>query len=262
LSIDKQKIARSFSRAATTYDQVAHLQRSIEAVLLQSCIPLLSSQRENGILLDLGCGTGVSFPQLNQLFFHYDYMGIDLSEGMLSYARQHRQLSAPLMVGDAERLPLSNGSVSAIYSNLALQWCNHLDTLMAELYRVLSSNGYLVFSTLGPTTLHELKYAWQQVDQHTHVNRFYDQITWQQAFMQAGFFVKKQYYESRVLFYDQALDLMRELKALGAHNVTASPGLHTKHYLSAVLSAYETLRCQQGLPATYEVYYWVLGCRQ
>ena len=48
---------------------------------------------------------------------------------------------------------------------------------------------------------------------------------------------------------------MRELKAIGAHNVTAGRprGLTGRKRLAAMTQAYETLRGEGGLPATYEV---------
>ena len=38
--------------------------------------------------------------------------------------------------------------------------------------RVLQPGGEFVASTLGPNTLKELRWAWQQVDDYQHVNEF------------------------------------------------------------------------------------------
>jgi malonyl-CoA O-methyltransferase len=58
-----------------------------------------------------------------------------------------------------------------------------------------------------------------------------------------------------VLRYPDAMALMRELKALGAHNVTQgrARGLTGRRRLEAMTSAYETQRQDGRLPATYEV---------
>jgi malonyl-CoA O-methyltransferase len=55
--------------------------------------------------------------------------------------------------------------------------------------------------------------------------------------------------------YPDARALMRELKAIGAHNVTAGRprGLTGRKRLAAMTQAYETVRSEDGLPATYEV---------
>jgi malonyl-CoA O-methyltransferase len=53
------------------------------------------------------------------------------------------------------------------------------------------------------------------------------------------------------------LDLMRDLKTIGAHNVTAgrARGLTGKSRLQQMQSAYEVFRTGGRLPATYEIVY-------
>jgi hypothetical protein len=55
--------------------------------------------------------------------------------------------------------------------------------------------------------------------------------------------------------YPDARALMRELKAIGAHNVTQGRprGLTGRKRLAAMTQAYESQRGEGGLPATYEV---------
>jgi malonyl-CoA O-methyltransferase len=51
------------------------------------------------------------------------------------------------------------------------------------------------------------------------------------------------------------MTLMRELKAIGAHNVTQgrARGLTGRRRLAAMIHAYEELRVDGKLPASYEV---------
>ena len=65
-----------------------------------------------------------------------------------------------------------------------------------------------------------------------------------------------------MLFRSDLKDLLRELKAIGAHNVTLGRGhgLMGKRTWQAMLANYERLRTAGRLPATYEVIYghaWV-----
>jgi malonyl-CoA O-methyltransferase len=55
--------------------------------------------------------------------------------------------------------------------------------------------------------------------------------------------------------YSTVVDLMRELKAIGAHNVTQgrARGLTGRRRLEAMTQAYEQLRRDGKLPATWEV---------
>jgi malonyl-CoA O-methyltransferase len=57
--------------------------------------------------------------------------------------------------------------------------------------------------------------------------------------------------------YSDTTALMRDLKAIGAHNVTAgrSRGLTGKSRMQQMRSAYERFRRDGRLPATYEIVY-------
>jgi malonyl-CoA O-methyltransferase len=129
--------------------------------------------------------------------------------------------------------------------------------VFAELRRVLKPNGVLLFSSFGPDTLRELRNAWAVVDQHTHVNRFIDMHDLGDAMMRAGLAEPVLDIERFTLTYADAMTLMRELKAIGAHNVTAGRrhGLTGRTALKQMLAAYETQRRDGSLPASYEVVY-------
>jgi len=151
--------------------------------------------------------------------------------------------------------------VDLLFSSLAIQWCENLPALFGEMQRILKPGGRAFLSTLGPRTLHELKSAWQTVDGYTHVNRFLPATLIQQAQADAGLSARAFNTEDRVLQYEQLRELTHELKALGAHNVNSgqSAGLTGRRRLQQFRQGYETFRRNGKLPATYEVYYWVLS---
>jgi len=119
---------------------------------------------------------------------------------------------------------------------------------------VIKPGGQLVFSTFGPQTLRELKTAWATVDDFSHVNEFYNVAELEIFLRQAGF--RQLQIESRtyVSSYDSVLDLMHELKAIGAQNVIGerSKTITTKLQLQKMITAYETRRVNSKIPATYE----------
>jgi malonyl-CoA O-methyltransferase len=158
--------------------------------------------------------------------------------------------------GDMEALPLKDSSISMVWSNLAIQWCNDLDAVFGEFQRVLSAEGLLMFSTFGPDTLKELRQA--SAGPHTRVSRFMDMHDIGDALVRAGFSAPVMDVEYFTLTYDSALEVMRDLKAIGATNATAGRpvGLAGKAFLHSLEQQYERFRQPDGkLPATYEVVY-------
>lgn len=251
--LDKRRVAHSFSSAAASYDSVARLQREVSEHLL-NMVPRLAA---NSRILDLGCGTGHIASALAERSGAGSVVGLDLAEGMLRFARRERPGAVDWLCADAEALPLADRSVDLIYSSLSIQWCEHLATLFGELHRALAPEGQLVFSTLGPETLRELKAAWQTVDGYVHVNRFQSREAIGAALEEAGFTDLEWHRENRVLRYRDLGELTRELKALGAHNVNRGQpaGLTGRRKILALKEAYERFRHEGLLPASYEVYY-------
>ncbi|MDQ2076323.1 malonyl-ACP O-methyltransferase BioC [Marinimicrobium sp. ABcell2] len=252
--LDKRRVANSFSRAASSYDRVARLQRAVSERLLEL---LPKSAVEATRILDLGCGTGYITERLAQNRPGAQVLGLDLAEGMLHFARGQRSMPAQWLCADAEALPLAPDSLDLVYSSLSIQWCEQVSGLFNELQRVIMPGGTLAFSTLGPGTLRELKQAWQAVDGYVHVNRFLPMEDLEAALTAAGFVDIQWHREERVLHYAQLGDLTRELKALGAHNVNRGgpEGLTGRHKIAALKEAYELFRVDGQLPASYDVYY-------
>lgn len=251
--LDKKQVAHSFSRAAATYDSVAGLQRTVGDILLEKTNRNSTAE----VVVDLGCGTGHFTPQLQAQFPQALVVGVDLAEGMLQFARGQHTDQNNWLCSDAERLPFASQSVDIIYSNFALQWCANLSGLFAELQRVLKPSGELIFTTLGPATLHELKSAWQQVDNRVHVNQFHERATLLHDLEQQGFTQLEFGHKPAVMEFDSLSDLTRSLKALGAQNVNRgrATGLTGRKTIQAFKQAYEQFRRNNLLPATYDVFY-------
>lgn len=246
----KTRVAQSFSKAAASYDAVAHLQRQVGDHLFA----LLPSDSRKSVL-DLGCGTGSALLRLQNRFPAGALVAVDIAEGMLLFAKaQHSAADCTILCADAEGLPLADQSIDCIFSNLAVQWCD-LNKVLRECRRVLKPGGTLHISTLGPETLRELRAAWSEADAYVHVNRFTPIKEVQHALACSGLHGCAVEREVIILKYSDVRSLTSELKALGAHNLNngAPAGLTGKQRLRAMLAAYEQQRDAAGmLSASYE----------
>ena len=254
-ALDRRAVAQAFDRASASYDAAAALQERVRNELLARLTELKLTPQT---ILDLGAGTGHATRALKRQYPRALVVAADIAPGMLVRARaQSRWLRRFERVrADAYSLPFRDGACDLIYSSLMLQWCDDLDVVFSEIARVLKPGGVLLFSTFGPGTLSELRDAWSASGAAgNHVNHFFDPHALGSALMQAGLAEPVLDVDRIVTRYPDVIALMRELKAIGAHNVTRgrARGLTGRKQLTAMTQAYETLRTGDGLPATYEV---------
>lgn len=259
--LNRPQVRASFDRASTTYEAAAVLQARVAHEVLERLEPF---QFKPSVVLDLGAGTGRLTGELKKRYRRALVIALDLAPGMLREARRHRQFFRRFerVCGDAMRLPIAAASVDVVVSSLMLQWCDPPDQALAEIRRILKPDGFFVFSTLGPDTLKELRNAWAEADGtriYNHVNHFVDMHDVGDALVRAGLSEPVLDVDRLQLTYPDTLALMRDLKAIGAHNVTAGRprGLIGRARLRRMQDAYETFRTDGRLPATYEVVYGV-----
>lgn len=267
---EKKRVARSFGKAAVSYDEVAILQRNTADEILER-LDLVKINPQQ--ILDLGTGTGRNLSLLQRRYPAAEQVAVDIAPAMLKQAKhRHRHdqglrrwlpgQKTPLFIaGDAEQLPLADNSMDLVYANLALQWCE-LTPAFREIQRVLRPGGLLMFSTLGPDTLQELRQSWAVVDNYPHINVFLDMHDVAEAMFSAGLSEPVLDSDRHTLLYPDLVSMMRDLQQLGARNVNQGRrrGLTGKNTLNKVKAASEQFRVNGQLPATYEVIYghaWV-----
>jgi malonyl-CoA O-methyltransferase len=263
----KKAIRASFEKAARSYDAAAVLQREIVDRMLERLeLIRITPQR----ILDAGSGTGYAVPLLQRRFADAQLIELDLAHNMLSVSREKqlgsgvkklfKQISQRIpaqVCSDVERLPFADNSLDVIWSSLTLQWCNTPDAAFAEFARVLKPGGLVMFATLGPDTLKELRTAFAGVDGYEHVNRFIDMHDLGDALVQQGFATPVMDMEYITMTYQDAKAVMQDLKGIGAHNnmLGRRAGMFGKAAWQKVQAQYETLRRDGKLPCTYEVVY-------
>ena len=271
--VDPRAVRRAFARAAATYDAAAVLQREVGARMASRLDYIRIAPR---MILDAGCGTGEAVGELAVRYAGARVVALDSALTMVEAARERtrrarsllrrllpealgrgRQAAPQFVCGDVNMLPLPGVAFDMVWSNLALQWVNDLPRAFAETRRVLKVGGLFTFTTFGPDTLKEIRAAFARADGHTHTNRFIDMHDMGDMLVATGFADPVMDMEQLTLTYADAGSLMRELKQIGATNATRGRphGLMGRARWQRALAAFETMRREGRIPATFEVVY-------
>lgn len=267
---DPRHVRRAFSRASSSYADAAKLQHEVEARLLESLDYYAEGRAADAqapaVVVDLGCGPGGASRAMRARWPKARVLSIDLAlpmlraqvdppAGLIGALRQRLARAPERVCADARALPLAEHSVDLLFSNLCLQWIEDLPAVFAGFRRVLKPGGMLVLSTFGPDTLYELRGAFASADAVPHVSPFASIAQFGDALIGSGFRNPVLDRDELVTRYDDLPALMRELRAIGATNALRARR-HTltgKARFAAAANAYEPLRDNGRLPATWEI---------
>jgi len=109
-------------------------ERALELLALPEDVPCL--------LLDLGCGSGLSGEVMEE--HGHSWVGVDIAKAMLDVARQ-REVEGDLLLGDlGQGLPFRAGAFDGAVSVSALQWLCNADKAAHKPHKRL----YAFFSSL------------------------------------------------------------------------------------------------------------------
>jgi len=261
-ALDRSLLRRRFARAAATSEGADILAREVARRMDERLDYIRIEPRR---ILDLGCGPGADLPAFAERYPGVPRVGIDSAPAMLAQARGETGLIKRLLrfgkpaepdfvCADARALPLARGSVSLAWSNLMLQWLHDPLPALKEIHRVLEVGGMLMFSTLGPDTLKELRAALPPSDAE-HLHRFIDMHDLGDALVGAGFSDPVMDMEMLTLTYAELDDLLEDLRSSGAANAAVGRprGLSGRKEWADARAAYERLRRDGRLPASFEV---------
>lgn len=168
MSFDKDAIKRSFSKAASTYDEFSGFQKDVAFEVFERLselqkkalafvnAPAVPAIAEGFSFLDVGAGTGRLAALVGESIPGSRVIASDIALTMLQKARE-KYGSLGLAAADCCSLPFRDALFDSVGSSLALQWARDLTAAFQEAARVLKPGGLFVFSTLGPSTLRELR---------------------------------------------------------------------------------------------------------
>ncbi len=103
-----------------------------------------------GRLVEIGCGLGY-FGRLAQP--HFDYVGTDISEAALSWAREHHGIRETQYADAEKTLPFDDGSCDGIVAFDVVEHLSDPATFFREARRILKPGGLLLLSTPNTSSL-------------------------------------------------------------------------------------------------------------
>ncbi len=166
------------------------------------------------------------------------------------------------VAADEEALPFAQASLDLVVSGLSLQLVNDLPGALVQIRRALKGDGLFLGALLGGSTLRELREAWLVAEDEItggaspRVVPFADVRDLGSLLQRAGFALPVVDSDTVTVTYPSALNLMREVKAMGASNMlTARRRVPvTRGLLFRACEVYRDRFDKGGrVPATFEI---------
>jgi NADH dehydrogenase [ubiquinone] 1 alpha subcomplex assembly factor 5 len=221
LVFDRAVLRQRRDRAACAWDSHSFLKREIAERLVER---LDDVRRSFPLALDLGChgdeiatalqeskgGNGKSVGQLVRSDFGQEFAA---------------RAGGPAVVADEEALPFAAASFDLVMSAMSLHWVNDLPGTLIQIGRILKPDGLFLGAMLGGGTLWQLRQALAAAESEIEgglsprVSPFADLRDAAGLLQRAGFALPVADGETIEVEYEDALALMRDLRAMGEGNL-------------------------------------------
>ena len=213
---DRNLLRRRRERALAGSEPCDFLLRHV-AEDLADRLSLIRRRFERGI--NLGAHHGLLSRHLRALSNVGQLIDAEASPRLLALCE------GPRVLADEEALPFGDATLDLVVSGLAFQHVNDLPGTLVQIRRALRPDGLLLAAMLGGATLNELREALVAAEAEVtggaapRVAPFADVRELGALLQRAGFALPVADADMLTVGYASALDLMRDLRAMGAANV-------------------------------------------
>jgi malonyl-CoA O-methyltransferase len=150
--------------------------------------------------------------------------------------------------------------VQMLWANMALHMAADPQALIARWHAALAVDGFLMFSCLGPDTVHQLRSVYQEEGWPSPSQAFTDMHDWGDMLVQAGFAEPVMDMERITLTYETPAQLLQELRELGRNlhpqRFAALRARGWRQRLEQALARQLSDPAEKGrLPLTFEIIY-------
>ena len=248
-----EDIQATYDGIAPTYEKYAALESEVGRRLLER---VKFGRADPGVVLDLGCGSGLCAADLKKDLRKVNVIGLDASGGMLAEARRKSTLTRPLrwINADMTALPVARHSIDLAVSNLSIPQLDGFGELFDEVRRVLKPDGMFLFSTLGPASFAQVYGAMDGLDQPFDRASLPDVLVAGDALTAAGFREPVMDVDFLTVHYPAVSALFRELEMTGA-SLLFPDWSSVREKLAELESSWTTLEGGGRYPLDYEVIY-------
>jgi NADH dehydrogenase [ubiquinone] 1 alpha subcomplex assembly factor 5 len=211
------------------------------------------------LALDLGCRTGQLADLRGGRGGIETLLQADLSPAMLHRARR----AGPVMVADEEWLPIRQGSLDLILSNLNLHWTNDLPGALIQIRDALKPDGLFLGTMFGGRTLHELRDCLMRAELaesggvSPRVSPFAEVSDAAALMQRAGFALPVVDSETITVTYGDIMKLLADLRGMGEANLVVDrlrqPTRRQVIAHAAALYAQDYANADGRLNATFQV---------
>ena len=263
--VDIATVRRQFDARAARFAQHDWLPRESARRMVERLELMRVDVRR---IADVGCGSGGAQQDLRRRYPDAQWIGLDLSLGMLRsgsaaagpvgrLVQRLRPLAQARVCADAERLPLRDAGVDLVFSNLMLHWHPAPHRVIPEWRRVLRVDGLLMFSCFGPDTLKELRRAVAAVEPRARPMPYVDMHDFGDMLVASGLATPVMDAEVLTLTFPSARAALREVSALGGNpRHDRWPALWSTRRAHALLDALDARRGPDGrIALSFEVAY-------
>ncbi len=240
--MNKQVVARSFSRNVATYDENAVIQREIATHLALLLDGVCS---HGGNFFEVGCGTGLLTKEIIRIFSPSRYVVNDIARSMLD--NLNAEVSQKLCFdAESDEWPMS---LDAIVSASSVQWFDNPLAFTQKSYAALNESGTVGLATFGPKTFCEMQSLGHQGLSYPSLQE------WRSAFKDNGFSVIRAESSIRVMHFKSVSQMLNSIRNIGA---TANSQRMSVSQLKKFSADYEhRFSDPEGIHLTYEVFYLI-----
>ncbi len=256
MSLNKNKIAASFSKSSVRYDQYATVQQKSAEILIKRLRQIVE-KLPVGPILEFGCGTGKLSENIINVLPDREILLTDISQGMLEQCQQKllsasygsKRISIKSM--DIEDLDTPD-SYALIISGLTLQWFQHTRESLSRLVSALLPEGYLLCSYIGSQSFPEWREQCAEIGLPCSVNPLPEEEKINQYLQeQVGDLVT--WCDPIVIEYKSSRDFFNSLKNTGT-NTSENECTLDANQMKSLLTHWDSHSPDQRVKATYYVH--------